>query len=309
VAERQRGRAVNELENLWIAIPAALGSAVSFGFTGSLQHLANTRVKQRKALRPALLLDLARQPIWLGSLLANLSGTGLQLLALSNGPLVLIEPLLVSGLLFAVLIRAMLGRRLPSGRVVLGASLCGAGLAVFSVLARPTGGVSDLSLGSALPLAIGLGVILLLCLAIASRYPGDPRAFALAVGAGVLFGVSAGLAKLALGQLTAHGLLSVLEHWPVYAMLVLGPTGFLLNQNAFQATKNMAPALAIITVTDPLVSIGVGVLWLDEALQPGPGPVIGQVFALLGLIVGVWLLANDSPPASVPAPTGEVAPQ
>jgi drug/metabolite transporter (DMT)-like permease len=240
---------------------------------------------------------------------ANLSGTGLQLLALDTGPLVLIEPLLVSGLLFAVLIRAMLGRRLPPGRVVLGASLCGAGLAVFLLLARPSGGASYLSLGSALPLAIGLAVVLLLCLAVASRYRGDPRAYALAVGAGVLFGVSAGLAKLSLGQLTEHGLLSVLRDWPVYAMLVLGPTGFLLNQNAFQATNNMAPPLAIITVTDPLVSIGVGVLWLSEDLQPGPGPVIGQVFALLGLIVGVWLLASDTPGAPLPARTGTVATQ
>jgi drug/metabolite transporter (DMT)-like permease len=300
---------VTELENLWIAVPAALGSAVSFGFTGALQHAATTRVRERPALRPGLLLDLAREPIWLGSLVANLSGTGLQLLALDTGPLVLIEPLLVSGLLFAVLIRAMLGRRLPPGRVVLGASLCGAGLAVFLLLARPSGGASYLSLGSALPLAIGLAVVLLLCLAVASRYRGDPRAYALAVGAGVLFGVSAGLAKLSLGQLTEHGLLSVLRDWPVYAMLVLGPTGFLLNQNAFQATKNMAPPLAIITVTDPLVSIGVGVLWLSEDLQPGPGPVIGQVFALLGLIVGVWLLASDTPGAPLPARTGTVATQ
>jgi drug/metabolite transporter (DMT)-like permease len=298
---------VNELENLWIAIPAALGSAVSFGFTGALQHIATTRVRERPALRPALLLDLARQPIWLGSLLANASGTALQLVALDTGPLVLIEPLLVSGLLFAVLIRSALAHRLPPGRVILGASLCGIGLAVFSLLARPTGGAAYLSLGSALPLAIGLAVVLLACLAIASKYRGDARSFALAVGAGVLFGVTAGLAKLALGHLSAGGLLSVLRDWPVYAMIVLGPTGFLLNQNAFQATKNMAPPLAIITVTDPLVSIGVGVLWLGENLQPGPGPVVGQVFALLGLIVGVWLLANDSPTASLPATTGRIA--
>lgn len=298
---------MTEVANLWIAIPAALGSAVSFGFTGALQHVATKRVRERPALRPALLLDLAREPIWLGSLLANLSGTALQLVALDTGPLVLIEPLLVSGLLFAVLIRSLLGRRLPPSRVVLGASLCGVGLAVFSLLARPSGGAAYLSLGSALPLAIGLAVVLLLCLAVASRYRGDKRAYALAVGAGVLFGVTAGLAKLALGQLTAQGLPSTLRDWPVYAMIVLGPTGFLLNQNAFQAAGNMAPPLAIITVTDPLVSIGVGVLWLGENLQPGPGPVVGQIFALLGLIAGVWLLANDSQRASLRPARGVAA--
>ena len=287
---------MEELANLWIAVPAALGSAVSFGFTGALQHAATTRVRTRPALSPALLLDLAKDPLWLGSLLANLSGTALQLTALDTGPLVLVEPLLVSGLLFAVLIRSMLAHRLPSGRVLLGASLCGAGLAVFLLLAKPSGGATWLSIGAALPLAIGLAVILLLCLGVASRYPGDARAFALAIGAGVLFGVSAGLAKLALGTLSADGVPGVLRAWPLYAVLVIGPTGFLLNQNAFQATKNMASALAIITVTDPLVGIGVGVLWLGEDLQPGPGPIIGQVFALLGLIAGVWLLANDSRP-------------
>ncbi|HEX3780575.1 MAG TPA: DMT family transporter [Pseudonocardiaceae bacterium] len=304
---------MSEVVNLWVAVPAALGSAVSFGFTGALQHLATTRVAARPALRPGLLVDLAKQPIWLGSLLANLSGTALQLLALDTGPIVLIEPLLVSGLLFAVLIRSMLARRLPSGRVLAGASLCGAGLAVFLLLAKPSGGAAWLTIGAALPLAVGLAVILLLCLYIAARHPGDPRAFALAVGAGVLFGVSAGLAKLTLGVLDAQGILVMLRSWPLYAVLVIGPTGFLLNQNAFQATKNMAPALAIITVTDPLVGIGIGVLWLGEDLQPGPGPVIGQVFALLGLIAGVWLLANDSRPGrsvSAAGPrTGEAATQ
>jgi hypothetical protein len=78
-------------------------------------------------------------------------------------------------------------------------------------------------------------------------------------------------------------------------VLVIGPAGFLLNQNAYQSDRSMAPALAVITVTDPLVGIGVGVLWLEENLQTGVGPVIGQVLGLGTLAVGVWLLAHGAP--------------
>jgi drug/metabolite transporter (DMT)-like permease len=281
--------------NLWIALPAALGGAVCFGMTGALQHTAARRVAARPALRPSLLVDLARQRIWLLSLLANLGGSALQLLALSSGPLVLVQPLLVSGLVFAVVIRSLIAKQPPAGKVVLGASLCAAGLAVFLLLARPSGGIDWLSFGQALPLAAGLTALLAILIGIASKFAGEIRTFALAVGAGVLYGVTAGVAKLALGLLHDDGLMALLRSWPLYAVLVIGPAGFLLNQNAYQSDRAMAPALAVITVTDPLVGIGVGVLWLEENLQSGVGPVLGEVFALAALAVGVWLLAHGAP--------------
>jgi hypothetical protein len=179
--------------------------------------------------------------------------------------------------------------------VLLGASMCGAGLAVFLLLARPTGGVDYLSLGAALPLGFGLAVLLALLLTVAHRFPGEARTLALAGGAGVLYGVTAGLAKIMLGLVHSDGLVALVTNWPLYALLVTGPAGFLLNQNAYQSDRSLAPALAVITVTDPLVGIGVGVLWLDEVLRSGPGPVIGEVLALGVLVGGVWLLAHGAP--------------
>ncbi|HEX5120033.1 MAG TPA: DMT family transporter [Pseudonocardiaceae bacterium] len=284
-----------ETTYLWIAIPAALGSAFCFGLTGALQHSANRRVAARPALRPSLLVDLARQPIWLISLLSSICGSALQLVALGTGPLVLVQPLLVSGLLFAVLIRSMMAHKSPPGSVLLGAAMCGAGLAAFLLLAQPTGGVDYLSLGQALPLAFGLAVLLTILLTMAHRFTGEGRTLALAGGAGVLYGVTAGLAKIALGLVQDHGVVALLANWPLYAILITGPAGFLLNQNAYQSDRSLAPALAVITVTDPLVGIGVGVLWLDEVLRSGPGPVIGEIIALGVLVGGVWLLAHGAP--------------
>ncbi|MFI9381433.1 DMT family transporter [Kutzneria sp. NPDC052558] len=278
--------------NLLIAVPAAVGGAAFFGLTSALQHRATQQVRQRDALEPGLLVDLAQQRVWLLSLVANAFGVILQWVALTTGPLVLVQPLLVTGLLFGVLFSGSFDRV-----VLLGAGLCVAGLAAFLLVAQPTGDSTEMTLGGVLPLAIGLAAILAICLAVAAHRPGNTRALALAVAAGVLYGVSAGLAKLAAEELS-QGILVLLTHWPIYAVAVCGPLGFLLSQNAFQAERALAPALAVITILDPLVGIGIGILWLGEDLHSGVGPVIGQVLALLSLCAGVFVLSRRAPQAA-----------
>jgi drug/metabolite transporter (DMT)-like permease len=278
--------------NLVVAVPAAVGGAAFFGLTSALQHRATQQVRQREALQPGLLFDLAQQRVWLLSLVANAFGVILQWVALTTGPLVLVQPLLVTGLLFGVLFSGSFDRV-----VLLGAGLCVAGLAAFLLVARPEGDTTEITLGAVLPLAIGLAAILAVCLAVAAHRPGNTRALALAVAAGVLYGVSAGLAKLAAEELS-QGILVLLTHWPIYAVAVCGPLGFLLSQNAFQAERALAPALAVITILDPLVGIGIGILWLGEELHSGVGPVIGQVLALFALCGGVFVLSRRAPQAA-----------
>jgi drug/metabolite transporter (DMT)-like permease len=280
---------------LLAAVPAALGSAFCFGLTGALQHAASMEVRQRAALRPELLVDLAHRPMWVASLLANVLGTVLQLVALDTGPLVLVQPVLVSGLLFGMVIRSLMRHHWPTSPMVIGGLLCVAGLSAFLLLARPTGGTDYLTLKAALPLGIGLAALLALCLAIASHYRGEARTVALATSAGVLYGVTAGILKLVLGLATNGGMTALFTHWPLYALIIIGPAGFLLNQNAYQSDKMLSRSLAVITVTDPLVGIGIGVLWLNEELRGGVGAVTGEVLALLTLAAGVWLVSHSAP--------------
>jgi len=82
----------------------------------------------------------------------------------------------------------------------------------------------------------------------------------------------------------------VWRQWELYAVVVVGPAGFLLNQNAFQKGTVGSLALGIITVGDPLVSIAVGVLWLGEVLTAGAVAVVGQVVAVGVLVTGVLVV-------------------
>lgn len=73
---------------------------------------------------------------------------------------------------------------------------------------------------------------------------------------------------------------------------MVGPTGFLLNQNAYQQGPLGSVSLAIITIGDPIVSIGIGVVWLGEAIGHQPWSIAVEVIALTVMIAGVVLLAS-----------------
>ena len=94
-----------------IAVVAAIASALMLGISSVADQRSTKRVESRRALSPRILLDLARQPLWLTALGANLVGFALQVVALNFGSLALVQPILVCDLIFAVLILWFLRRR------------------------------------------------------------------------------------------------------------------------------------------------------------------------------------------------------
>ncbi|MBK1782796.1 DMT family transporter [Prauserella cavernicola] len=291
---------------LEVAVPAAILAAAAFGLTGALQHRAARRVPGGGPVRWGLVFALLRQPLWLVSLLANALGIVFQWLALSAAPLVFVQPLLVTSLVFAVFSSSALRRERPDGMVLLGATLCVAGLAAFFLVARPKAGHGRLELGEVLPLAAGLAVLIAAAVGVAIRCTGRARVMALATATGVLYGVTAGVTKLAADDLR-RGVAALLTHWHFYVVVVCGVTGFLLSQNAFRVGVALAPALAVIVALDPLISIGVGSLWLGERLPGGGGPIAGQVLALAVAIAGIALLSQRAPQVSIPEAAETVA--
>jgi drug/metabolite transporter (DMT)-like permease len=149
-------------------------------------------------------------------------------------------------------------------------------------------------------------VVLLACLGLAFWRQGRVRALLLALGGGLLYGAGATIAKVATALFLSGGLPALLESWPLYAMAVLGPGGFLMTQHAYRSHRNLAPAQAVITLTDPLVGITLGILWLHETVQSDPAALAGQVIGLVILGCGVWLLAGHA--AAGPGSTTENKP-
>jgi drug/metabolite transporter (DMT)-like permease len=117
--------------------------------------------------------------------------------------------------------------------------------------------------------------------------------------------VSAFLVKLVISDVNS-GIGALLTDWPIYALAIVGPLGFLLNEYAFQSGTLIAPVLSIITVFDPVVSVALGWLWLGERLSSTPAGIAGEVITLLLMAAGIVIIAHraqhlmpNSQPASV----------
>jgi drug/metabolite transporter (DMT)-like permease len=278
----------------YVAVPAAVAGAASFGVASALQQRATKEVPDAGVLGPQLLVELAHRPRWLLASAAVGLGLALQLVALAFAPLTLVQPILVSGIVFGTLAAAWLAHRRPDRTVVLGAVCASAGLGAFLALARPDGGTGQLPpLPVMAPLALVLAGVVAACFVVAVRTDGPARVGALALATGVCYGVTAGLMKIVTAELRTGGPLSVLTHAPLYVVCVVGPLGFLLSQHTFQQGTLIAPALAVITVVDPLVGILIGLSWLGEHVSDTSSlDLAGEAVAGVVLVAGVVVLAH-----------------
>lgn len=278
-----------------ITVVCALAAALAFAISGVLEQRSTKQVPQRRALSPKLLVDLAHRPLWLAAIGGTVAGSVLQIVALHFGPLALVQPILVCDLLFAVVLAAVWARHRAPDKVMLAGCACSAGgLACFLAVARPGGGRETVTLPAVLPLAVALAVVLAGCLVAAGRGSRRVRPLALALACGVTYGVTAFLLKLVSFSLS-EGFSQPLRQWPLYAVVIVGPVGFLLNQSAFQADILLSPVLAIITTADPLVSIGIAHLWLNESIASSPLDIAAEVIGLVIMAGGVFALAHRAP--------------
>jgi hypothetical protein len=294
-----------------IAVAAALGAALLLGISAVADQRSTKRVKTRRALSPAILLDLIRQPLWLIAIAANIAGFALQVVALNYGSLALVQPLLVFDLVFAVLINRSVGfdaSMLPPGAkrwdpvILAGVGAATVGVAGFLLIGRPSAGHTNVTFGVLFPLVIGLVIVVGGCLTVAVRNQ-NLRPLALALACGVCYGVAAFTIKLVTSEF-GGGPEKVFTNWPIYVLAVVGPAGFILNQDAFQQGRFLAPVQAIITAADPVISIGLGILWLGVVLRSSPAEIVGEVVSLLVMVAGIFVTAHHSPQMAQTGRTG-----
>jgi hypothetical protein len=290
---------VNEL----IAVPVAIAAAITFGASDVIEQRATHKVAKRPPLDLRLFAELAVNRLWLIGITVDISASAMQAIALHFGALALVQPILVLDLLFAVVITAVLARRRPDRVVVAGVLCCTGGLALFLAVARPQSPPVTVSPTILVPLGIGIAVTIVLCLVAWRVSPQRYLPLATAFACGAIFGVTAFLLK-EITQTIGLGFNPPSQQWPLYAFIIAEPVGFLLNQDAFQESSLIAPVLAIRTVTDPLVAIGIGLVWLNEQIASSPAAIAAEVVGLIIMSVGVVALAYRSPhmAAHSPAP-------
>jgi drug/metabolite transporter (DMT)-like permease len=275
------------------AFVLALAAAFLFALSNVLEQREAEQLPDDESLRASLLVRLARRPLWLAGFGSDVSGYVCHAAALAFGSLVFVEPLLVTGLLFALLLRAVITGRPLHRRELLGAIVLAAGLAVFLAVVSPHGGRAQAPLGRWVIAGPVIAAAIAVCVVSGRRVAGTRRALLLGLGAGISFGVSAALTKTFV-HLLGQGVLTMLGHWEPYALAVATLGGLLLAQSSFQA-GSLAASIAALEVAEPVVAAAIGIGLLDERVHTRNAVYqLAIVLALIAMFVGVSALARSS---------------
>ncbi|GAA2064948.1 DMT family transporter [Williamsia deligens] len=221
---------------------------------------------------------------WLGVAIAA-AGFVLQAAALGLGTLLLVQPLIVLSVLFALPMEARLDRRRLSFAewkwgIVL--TLC---IAAFVLITMPTPAHRGLDAG-VLAGTIVTVVAVLAGLVVAARLV-SPHYRALLYGSasGLLTGVQSFLVKSVMTQF-GEGLVQPFIHPELYLILVVAAGSVVCQQLAF-AAHDLQTSFPAMTVMEPAVAMALGVLLLGERAHVDvvEGVVVGLVLITMGFAV------------------------
>ena len=271
----------------------ATASAVSFAVSNALQHRAAGTVPSTVRGPLPVLGHLARQPTWLVATCVSFCALMLHAVALGLGSIALVQPLMLLGVVLAVPVRALLGRTAPSWSEIRAVAVTGAGLAVFVVTADPQSSGREPDPKAWLLFLLGcfiLGAGALRASRSQSR-SGPRQAALLGVGAGVMFGATAGLLKL-LGAAATTDRRNPVEIVALLGALVAaGLMGTAMNQRAYQIAR-ISYSLPLVNVVDIVVALMFGAIVLGESPARSLPVIAIQVAALGCVVAGLRLISR-----------------
>ena len=275
-----------------LAVLLALGAAATYGTGMALQHEAASTGVRTDAASVRLLARLPRRAGWVVGLCLSGLAFILHVAALHWGPLTVVQPLVVTATVFAVLVRSGLDHTLPDKAEVLWCACTCVGLTVFlgTVGNRPPRLVGDER--TAALFLVGGALTAAVAVAVAVRTRQARRGFFLGVAAGIFYGCTAGLVKLA----TSHarlGLVPLLSHWTAWVVLPIGLTAFCLSQWAYSSTR-LSVSAPVLNIVDVAVAVAFGVVVFSDHLFDSPGQLGLELLGAVMTATGVWQLVQES---------------
>ena len=271
------------------ALAAALANAVHL----MTQHAASSGMSN-KHRGWELVTFLIREPLWLLGWAAAAAGFAFQAVALHSGQLSVVQPLLVTELVFALVLRRFWVHQHIAKMAWTGALVTCAALVVFLTAAEPYGGHPQPDAADwAFALAVFGGAVAVLT--IVARWGSPVRRTALyATATSITWALMAAFLKATTNVLAASGPVDMLAHWPIYALIASGVLGSVLQQAALQVGP-LSVSQPLIVVVDPAVAIVLSVWIFDErfTVSLAQKTVAGMAFCVMA--IGVTVLSRAAP--------------
>jgi hypothetical protein len=289
-----------------VAILFALAAAFCNALVLITQHIASIS-DPGKSKGWRFIRYLISNPLWLFGWVALGGSFIFQAFALHNGQLSVVQPLLVTELVFALVLRRLWIRQQIRDVTWWSAAItCGA-LALFVAVSEPAGGVTQPSRsawisGTIVTVAVAAG------LALVGR-TGSPvrRAAALGAATAILWALVATFIKAMTDSLTQYGFVGMFAHWPVYALIV----GSIVAEIMDQAALHVGPlsiSQPFMVIVDPIVSIVLAVWIFAEVFSENALRLAVGFLSFAVMCAAAAVLARTAPATMDRGPTPVTAP-
>lgn len=281
-----------------IGIPFALVGAVLMSIGAQLQHrgvgkVGNPERESTGALDLRQLLALFKRPSWMsGTVLLGLAIV-FQLTSLAFSPLIVVQPIGAVALVITAFLNSKVSKVKLNRQSIIAIALSVGGIALFVSIAAFTAVNAPIDQPDLIEILIILAVVLAVFGVLFLIYRKHLSALYYIVGAGVLYGFVATLAKVVLSNIIHHNT-SWLSWLCLAALIAASALGALFVQNAY-ASGPPDLVIAGLTVIDPIVAVTIGIVILDEASQAPAWAIASFIVAGAIAVVGVFMLAKYHP--------------
>jgi drug/metabolite transporter (DMT)-like permease len=290
-----------------LGIPVALIGSVFLALGAQFQHRgvnkvdAGTAIEDKAGLRFGQLLALLRRPSWvIGTILLGLAIV-LQLFSLWLAPLTVVQPLGAVALVITAVVNARVSKTPVDALSKRSIAFCVGGVGLFVTIAAiytHSPPIHDFQLRTVL---IILAVVLVVAGLVFAFFRKKFTTIFYIVGAGVLFGFVATLAKVVIDRI--HTLFQLRDHlmpgdWLTIVCIVGLIAAGLLGSYFVQTAYSSGPpdlVVAGLTVIDPLVGVTIGIVVLGEASSAPLWAAVVFVIAGAIAVYGVFQLSKYHP--------------
>jgi drug/metabolite transporter (DMT)-like permease len=189
-----------------VAAILALLAAVCFALAATLWQKASLSLTGVSFRNPKSFLVLLTQWVWLLGLAAQIVGVALQAAALDRGRVSIIQPLLVTTVIWALPLGYFLTHQTVGSREMVGAAIIVVGLALFASFGDPAAGVDNAPGSDWVASILVTGSACAALLVFTNRGSLSMRAALLGTVAGMLYGLSATLMKPVVEDVHVEGI-------------------------------------------------------------------------------------------------------
>jgi drug/metabolite transporter (DMT)-like permease len=278
---------------LAVTYSAAILAALLNASAAVIERLATAKPDAKRLFSHHFVYEMIKSRLFLSGFGLQVLAFVFQAIALKNGPLIIVMPLMTSDLVFLLLlIHWKLGIHIKL-RDVLSVLMIILGLAGLFAATTPTQG--NLTYNATpwfILVSIVTPLVVILALIIRKLESANLRALLAGFAAAISYAMNAVFVKLSLNLLNKHGWVVMLTRWPIYALIVSGLISVYLMLNAY-GSGPLAISQPVMEVFEPGIAVSIGILIFGDSYKYSLGELFLALLFVLLLAAGIVSLGSS----------------